>query len=450
MSHIAIIGAGFTGLAAAQELVKQGIKVTIFERDAEPGGLAGSFELSPGIRLEKFYHHWFTSDRAIFELIEELGMSSDIQLLSSNTGLYYANSIFRLSTPLDLLGFSPLPLIDRIRTGLLALYARRISRWQELEGYTAEEWLIKVGGARAYEIVWKPLLVGKFGPEAPHVSAVWIWNKLKLRGGSRGKGGSEQLAYFRGGFAALTSRWCQQLVEQGAELRLNTPIERILVKDGRALGVSARGSATPADAVLATVAIPTFLPMVPELPGEFRARAEQIRYLGNVCLILRLKQSLSSTYWLNVADPSFPFVGVIEHTNLDRSDSYGGERIAYLSKYLPTTEPMYKMTSEELFHYALPYIQRMFPALNRDLISGYHVWREPYSQPVITRHYSRLIPEEHTPVKNLWLATMAQIYPEDRGTTYAVQRGREVGKAIAANLTGAASQRPPFPAYAAR
>ena len=53
----------------------------------------------------------------------------------------------------------------------------------DLESKTAEEWLIRLGGERVYRVVWQPLLEGKFGPFAADVSAVWFWNKLKLRGG---------------------------------------------------------------------------------------------------------------------------------------------------------------------------------------------------------------------------------------------------------------------------
>ena len=52
---VAIIGAGFTGLAAANHLTKQGFKVTIFEASSTEGGLASGFELM-GAPLERAYH----------------------------------------------------------------------------------------------------------------------------------------------------------------------------------------------------------------------------------------------------------------------------------------------------------------------------------------------------------------------------------------------------------
>ena len=105
----AIIGGGFCGLAAAYELAKAGIEVTVFEKDKDLGGLAGTFEVAPGKGLEKFYHHWFSSDVDILNFIEEIGLAEKIKFCPSRTGLYHANSIFRLASPWDLLKFTPLP-----------------------------------------------------------------------------------------------------------------------------------------------------------------------------------------------------------------------------------------------------------------------------------------------------------------------------------------------------
>lgn len=427
---VVIIGAGYSGLAAAYELVRAGVEVEIFEADSEVGGLAGTFELSPGVRIEKFYHHWFTSDRAVLGLIEELGLSANLKYLSTNTGLYFANSVFRLASPLDLLRFHAIPFVDRIRTGLMALYARRINDWKSLEGQSAEEWLIRIGGRRSYHAIWKPLLAGKFGVEAPNISAVWFWNKLKLRGSSRDPQGKESLVYFNGGFGALTSALRERLVALGVKINLNCAAQNICIESGKCTAIQTAAGISPADAVLATVPLPDFLSLAPELPAQFVESAKRVRFLGNVCLVLRLRRSLSSTYWLNVADPSFPFVGVIEHTNFDDKANYGGEHVAYLSKYLPVSEEMFNYSEQKMFEYAIPFVKRIFPEFSTEWVIGYRVWKAKYSQPVIVKHYSTLIPPIQTPIRNLWLSTMAQIYPEDRGTNYAVRHGRYVASQL--------------------
>ena len=432
--HVAVIGAGFCGLAAAWELGRRGVRVTVLERDAEVGGLAGSFRAG-GARLEKFYHHWFASDDEVTCLVEELGQADRMLFRPTRTGMYYAHDFLKLSSPLDLLRFSPLPFVDRIRLGLLALRARRVRDWRSLEDRTAADWLRELGGDRVYRVVWEPLLRGKFGPLAEEVAAVWFWNKLKLRGSSRGKGGAERLAYYRGGFAALAEALADAIRAQGGKILTGCPAIGLQVEAGRVTGVATPDAVREVDGVIATAALPIVADLAaPHAPQTWVENLLRIRYLANLCVVLELDRSLSDIYWLNVNDPGFPFVGVIEHTNFEPASTYAGRRIVYLSRYLPENDAMWRMSDREAIAFTLGHLRRMFPDLADDDILAAHVWRARYAQPVVDRGYRQRIPDRRTPLGNLFLATMAQIYPEDRGTNYAIRQGRAAARDVAAAL----------------
>ncbi|MBA0394973.1 FAD-dependent oxidoreductase [Stenotrophomonas maltophilia] len=424
--HTAIVGGGFAGLSAAYELAKAGKRVIVLERDAELGGLAGGFKVGNEV-LEKFYHHWFNNDVEIFKLIEELGENANILLRPTRTGMYFANQFFRLSTPLDLLRFKALPLIDRIRLGVAVLRAKSIKDWRQLEGLSAKEWLIDLCGQKAYDVVWDPLLVGKFGDVAEDVSAVWFWKKLVLRGGSRSSSGDEVLAYYKGGFAELANRLGDAIVKLGGEIRLNSGATSVAASDGRVTGVHVGDEFIPADNVLLSTALPISAALLEGIADdEYLQKLRRVRYLSNVCMVLSLDRSLSDTYWLNVNDPGFPYVGVIEHTNFEPPSSYGGRHIVYLSKYLPPDHAMYTMSDTELVEFSIPHLQKMFPSFDRSWIQDLHVWRADYAQPIAEKYYSKLIPGRTTPINNVFVTSMAQVYPEDRGTNYAVREGKEV------------------------
>jgi protoporphyrinogen oxidase len=166
-------------------------------------------------------------------------------------------------------------------------------------------------------------------------------------------------------------------------------------------------------------------------PAEWLARLRRVRYLGNMCLVLRLKHSLSETYWLNVNDPGFPFVGVIEHTNFDKPENYKGSHIAYLSRYLAVEDPVWDYTDAQYCDFALGHLKRMFPKMDKSWVIEFAVWRSEYAQPVTERNYSQYVPDQQTPYDNAMISTMAQIYPEDRGTNYAIREGRNAAKALA-------------------
>lgn len=435
MSHVLILGAGFTGLAAGLDLARAGQRVTVLEAEPFVGGLAGAFETG-GERLERFYHHWFTSDHAIMDLVRDLGLAGEVASHATSTGVWYNRSLFRLSSPLDLLRFSALPFHDRLRLGLLYLRARRIRDWRALEGLTAAEWLRGLGGETVWRVMWQPLMQGKFGPYADEVSAVWMWNKLKLRGGSRGAKGEERLAYLHGSFARLAEAAGDAIRAAGGTVRTNAPVT-VLERDGG--GWTARGDwgAVTGDAVIATPA-PAVLADLLEPAGQAGPNAladlRRIPYLANLCLVLELDRSLGDTYWLNVNDPGFPFVGVIEHTHLESAAHYGGRHIVYLSRYLPVTDPLWSMPDDAVLAYALPHLARMFPAFRPDWLRRHHVWRARWAQPVVGRGYSALIPPAEGPLPGLFPASMAQVYPEDRGTNHAVREGRRVAARLLERL----------------
>lgn len=423
--NVAIVGGGITGMSAAHELNKRGIACTIFEKDDILGGLAGSFKVNDTY-LEKFYHHLFTTDTALVEIVNELGLGDDFEWNETNTGLYYVNNIFRLATPLDVLRFTPLNFLDRIRLGMLAIIPRFIRDWRTLETVTTKEWLLKWAGPRVFEVVWEPLLRSKFGRYHDQVAAVWFWNKLVLRGGSRGKGGAENLGYQRGGFGPVMIAWEKYLREQGVTIRLNSSVEEVRIENGAATGVVVDGELETFDRVIVTTAPAIMADLAPELPAEYKDRLREIIYLANVCLVMKLNRSLSSTYWLNIADPDILFVALIEHTNMQRPDDYGGAHIVYLSRYIDPDDPYYQMSADELFQAYLEGLQKIFPEFDESWVDEKWSWRERWTQPVILKHYSDLRPALKTPAENLWLSCMASIYPEDRGMNYAVVYGRKV------------------------
>lgn len=428
---VVIVGGGFTGLTAGYVLSKQGYKVRIIESDSTTGGLAGTFQFADGVKLEKFYHHWFNNDVYIPELVKELGMEGDVITLPTRTGMYFNGRMWKLSTPMDLLRFTALSFFDRIRLGLLVLQVRRIKDWRTIEHLSIREWLESLCGKNVYRVVWEPLITSKFAIYAEAVNAVWMWKKLVLRGSTRNDKGGEELAYFKGGFGRLAEAMVEAINRSGGEVCVGETVTGVRVEENQLLALSTNhGEITGRQYI--------FTPAFPIIADIFEGTAEtewltslrRVRYLGNMCLVLRLKHSLSETYWLNVNDPGFPFVGVIEHTNFDTPDNYKGTHIAFLSRYLTTEDPVWSYSDDQYVDFALNHLKRMFPEMERSWVIEHKVWRAEYAQPVTERNYSQYVPGRATPFKNAFISTMAQIYPEDRGTNYAIREARLISKSV--------------------
>ena len=428
---VVIVGAGFTGLTAAYSLAKQGFSVKVIESDATPGGLAGTFEFSDGVNLEKFYHHWFNNDLYVPSLVKELGMEGDIVLLPSLTGMYFNGRIWKLSTPMDVLKFKVLSLKDRIRLGLLVFQVRRVKDWKTIEHLSIREWLEPLCGKKVYEVVWEPLINSKFSEYAERISAVWMWKKLDLRGNTRDSRGGEQLAYFKGGFGKLSSALVSAIQLHGGVVEFESSVSKLLVSEDQIVEIQTSTGIVRGRQFLFTPAFPIIADLFEDHCDPLWIEClRRVNYLGNICLVLRLDRSLSETYWLNVNDPGFPFVGVIEHTNFDLPENYAGSHIAYLSKYLSTENELWKLSDDEYFEFAITSLRKMFPELDRSWVTDFRVWRAEFAQPVTERGYSDYVPKSTTPINNAWISTMAHIYPEDRGTNYAIREGMKIAEVI--------------------
>ena len=214
--RIAIIGAGFGGMAAAYDLRKAGHEVIIYESANYVGGLASGFkEPHWDWSVEKFYHHWFQSDSSMLGLIDELGLKDKVIFPRPYTVLLHDGKWYPFDSIVHALLFPGLGFgLNKIRFGFVGLYLRLTNDWKTLEKFTADEWMRKYAGSAVYEKMWKPLLVGKFGPFYKDVNMAWMWARLKAR--------TTRLGTFEGGFQKFADLFGGILSKMGVEIRLGS------------------------------------------------------------------------------------------------------------------------------------------------------------------------------------------------------------------------------------
>jgi protoporphyrinogen oxidase len=430
---VGIVGAGVAGLAAANVLRQQGHEVVMFEGRHEVGGQVVTFPVG-GEPLECFYHHIFTNDTTVIRYIEELGLGDHLRWIEPKNAHFVKGRMFPFVTPLDLLKFTAIPFTSRVRLGLAAVWLRRkkdgIERY---EGVTAKQWMEKAVGKKAFNAFWGPLLKGKFADQADNVGMVWLWNKIYLRFASRKGGGSrESLGYLEGSFRRYYNALAERLTSQGVDIRLNTHVERIEVVDSAVRGIHAGGEFHEFDQVLMTTPNIITSRICPDLPADYKAVLDRVRYQWATCLVLALDRPLTPYYWLSIGD-NLPFVACIEHTNFMPPEKYGGNHVVYLSNYLAPGHPVLEMDADQVLDAYLPGLKALNPKFDRSWIREKWFFKDPGGQPVITTHYSRSIPEMFTGIQGLYLSNTTQVYPEDRGQNYSLLLGEKVARLMDAD-----------------
>jgi len=425
-----VIGGGVAGMTSAYRLMQRGHEVTLFESSPYLGGLVRTFDVG-GNRLEAYYHHIFRTDTTIIDLIEELGLGDRLRWIESKVGWYEDGKIYPFVTPVDLLRFGPLPPIDRVRLGLMGVKLRGKDDWEEFEHITCKDWIEQNVSTKVFEKVWGPLLIGKYGTAYDQVAMAWLWSKIHLRFASR-KGGlmqKEELGYLVGSFAVYIDEMERRMRDGGVEIRLATGVERITAEHNRATGVVlADGTQVSADVVIAAVPSLLFKKLAPPLAQDYAEKLDYVQWQGAVCMILTMKESLSPIYWMNIGDRSMPFLALVEHTNFIGPEHYDGNHILYISNYLAQDHPYFRMTDDELWAVFEPALRRINARFSADWVKQRWVFKAPYAQPVIRMEYSAHKPDHRTPIEGLYLETMTQIYPEDRGQNYSIKMGDEVAR----------------------
>jgi protoporphyrinogen oxidase len=401
---IGIIGGGLTGLVAAKRLVSEH-EVDLFEKMPYLGGCLSSYNVND-YWIEKYYHHCFSRDTRLFALIDELGLSGELEWRTGTTGYFSGNRIYPLSTPLQILAYPDLSLFDKLKLALFTLKAKKTDL-KTLDDVPADQYIIKHLGKNIYSSFFEPLLKSKFGDRRKDVSAAWLFSRIAIRS-DRGISG-EHLGYMKGGFHRIIDALEQSIASKGGRIQKHSPVSSVSSRNG---GWEING--TRYDAIISTIP-PQELERVggPVLPP--------VPYQGAACMILGIERDVTGgIYWLNMKDPA-PYGAVVTHTNFIPSDRYG-EHIVYLASYFSGGVSL-NLDALMLNDFCTRF------SLAEEEIHWYKMAIDPWAGPVYTTGYRLLIPSYEQ--RGLFMAGMFSRpnYPE-RSMEGSIHAGSEVAECI--------------------
>jgi protoporphyrinogen oxidase len=401
------------GISLGYFLAQKGVQVEVFEASPAPGGLAGSTALEDGTPVDRFYHAILSSDTHLQQLCSELDIADQLRFRETGMGFYYKGHIYSMNSVIEFLRFPPLGWIDRFRLGLTVLYAQFVRDWHRLERVNVEEWLIRWSGLRTYENIWRPLLKAKFDGDFTDAPATYIWARLvRMKSTRQGTDQKEQAGHLIGGYTTLIKAMADRIEAAGGAIHLRCPVREIVVEDGRTVGVRvADDEVRPFRTVAATTQLPIFRRLIPNASQDYLDYLGQTQYLGIIAPLLVLNRPLTGNWTLNITDDRIPFTGVVETTAYIDPQYVSGNHLVYLPKYTAPGSRWQRMSDGEIRDTWLQHLERMFPDFDRRWIRYFLVYRERYVEPLHGLNQTHLIPAVVTPVRGLYLATTAQIYP---------------------------------------
>ena len=421
--RIAVLGAGPMGLAVAYQLARDGHQPVVFEADDRVGGMTASFNFD-GLEIERYYHFCCTSDHALLKVLDELGLANKMRWVETRMGFYFQNRVQPWGNPFALLRFSGLGLWSKFRYGLHALLATKRNDWQSLDKLEATSWIRRWVGEDAFRVLWSKLFEFKFYDQADKLSAAWIWSRIRRIGRSRYNLFREKLGYLEGGSNTLLQALQGDIEAHGGEIRLRTPVSRVVIEAGQVLGVLQAGEVLAFDKVISTIPLPFVPGLMPDLPVVVLEQFAKLRNIAVVCLIIKLRKPLTENFWLNVNDPDMDIPGLVEYSNLRPLDDH----LVYIPYYMPGEHPKFQDADGVFFAKARRYLKRINPQLIDADILAMHASRYRYAQPICGPGFLDQLPPVQLPVQGLWVADTSYYYPEDRGISESIDFGRKLAR----------------------
>jgi protoporphyrinogen oxidase len=426
---VIVIGSGATGLALSHLLALGGAEVTVLEGAQQPGGLLATFDLGDGTRLEECYHHFFTHDAELNWLLRELHLDDHILYRKSTMGIFRGGRLYAFDGARDLLKFRAIGLPARLRFGASSALLAYLKKYTDAEHVSCLDWFRRWAGHEATEAIWRPMLKIKFGEAAEEITLAWMAGRLQQRALSR-KHGEERLGYLEGSMQLLIDRWMERLHAMGVKFRFGNAVSSLLADGNRVIGAQTEAGQFLSDCVVSTLPTPEMVPLLRPISASYADGLSRIRYMGAICTVLSLREPLSEVYWTNVADPDYDFGGVIEHTNLVPAENYGGQHLAYLSRYLDHDHPLWKTAAPELLERLLDQLSHLYRKDIRSILRKSWVFHAKYATPVPHANFQRLIPAFRSPIPGLYLAGMCHLYPEERSVNNSIRIAAEAARAM--------------------
>ncbi len=406
----AIVGGGMLGLTLAWRMSREGRDVTLIEAAPQFGGLASVWKVGNTV-WDKHYHVILLSDARLRNLLEEIGLTDQLNWVETRTGFFTDGNHYPMSDTREFLRFPPLNLIEKLRLGGTIFYASRIRNWKRLESIEVGRWLRRWSGRGTFEKIWLPLLRAKLGDAWEQTAASFIWAHINRMYRARRTGlKKEMFGYVRGGYRTIIRRLVERLEDDGVQLLTDHRIDQVRSLPGGSLRIKfSNQPELEFDRVIMTTPSSIIANTCPDLGDAERDKLQSVQYLGIVNASLLLRKGLTPWYVTNITDGWVPMTAVIEMTNVVDPKEFGGSSLVYLPKYLPAGHPMHDKPDDEIREEFLSALERMYPAFSRDDVEAFQVARVRTVMAIPTLHYSANLPDQRTSVPGLYIVNSSYI-----------------------------------------
>lgn len=405
--NIAIVWWWLNGIFLAYEFVKKWYtNITLYEKGSAVWWLLGCYDFD-WVKLEKYYHHVFNTDKNLLDLIQELWLQNDLIFKESSIGNLKNGKIVPFVTPMDLFKYPYLSFLSKIRVWFFSLFLQKCPYGEKFRNLKVESWIKKYMGRWAWNNLWKPIFQKKFHQYTSTLSLSFLWTRLYIRANSR-EWGKEMLWYMKWSFYRIVDRVVVSL-QNKVIIKTNSNIQSFddyrLVVDWISYHY---------DIIVSTLATPIFADLIDaNVYKSFYSALHSVNYLSVICPLFVFDKPITTYYRINNVDESIDIWWIIEHTNLFNFPDYHNKKFMYFSHYLTSLSPLLKMDEEYLKSYYLDVFKKALHISEQP--KDIYIAKDMFAQPVYTADFPNELIGFKTPILGVYQCNMVNFLPIERG-----------------------------------
>ncbi|MBD2122027.1 FAD-dependent oxidoreductase [Trichocoleus sp. FACHB-262] len=393
--NFVILGGGLAGLAAAQELLKRGCKVTLIEQGAEVGGLARTFEQG-GFRFDIGGHRFHSNNPTVVQWLKDL-LGKDLRVVP-RTSHIYLNQQF-VNYPIQLPGalsiFSPFKAAQMVFSYLVAKFTEKTR-----QDISFEDWVIKRYGRALYEVFFQPYTEKVWGIACDQLSATWasqrigipsLWRMVKQAIAPAKETPATAISEFyypRAGFGMIPDALRENILAMGGTIHTHTALLSCTpLTQGFEVNVRHQDGTTltlKADQIVSTIPLNSLLQAIPEKLGSQEIlQSYNLEYRDIICLFVALKRpQVSQDSWTYFPMKDLIFGRTHEPKNwspeMVPSNNYTSLAIEIFSS---RGEPTWEMSDDAILNKVIEQMHQIGWISKADVHKSW-VLRVPYAYPV--------------------------------------------------------------------
>ena len=422
--RVVVLGGGLSGVSAAWALAQSGaFDVTIVERNAALGGLAGSFERN-GHFYPLGYHHILHRDRTLLYFLDRIGALRDVAWRRIRMLFRVGGRLYDLANPADFITF-PMSLVDKARFALMMARAFGKRDWTDWQDRSASDLLDAWSSPGVRSALFEPLTQLKFQLPCEEVSGAWLGARLYHREGSAALGYIPDANWTK----VLCDGVTRLVGEAGVTVRTAASVSGLTRSESQVRAVElTTGESIPADIVISTIPAEVYCGLMPE---ETTPQLQDVRYTALVSVICATRTKVEPDfYWMNLASLDLSACGLFQLNSLNPGIGAPGESCFNFVTHLNSrTRPFFKKSDDELLDGYRTDFRAIFGV---DLDPHWtNVARIPMYSPVFTRGY-RNPPPRSTRFANVYFAGNYRTFPSIVSTGTALLSGLETADVILA------------------